>query len=476
MAEKKKYVYEVEYDTSGAVKSMNKLDESVDNVNKGVNNTEKSTGLLTKGFKGMGVALKAVGIGAIIGALMKLADVLSQNQKFADGFNKILLTGSTVINEALSALTPLVDAFQALIDLDFDRAGKALSELGNNALNFGKNIKQTVTDAAAAADEIVRLRNEVVIAEAQEQKLSLTYRLRAEQLRQIRDDESKGIEERIAANNRLGELLQKQENIRIANAQKRLDLARLELSANKDNIELQAAVINAEAEIISIQEETAGFRSEQLTNQNALLKEQREEQVLDLELLGATEIQIAEDIGQMKLDINDRVEKRITKQTEDALKVREGLSATSAQAGLAIAESVAGSIEALAGENAALAKAASYAQAVINVAQGVTAAIAQGGIAGIATGATVAAAGAIQIAKIASTPIPGESGGSSGGGVSAPTFSAPQFTLAGDDGTNQLTQAINNRSQAAVKAYVTTRDFNNAQSLERNIDSNSSFG
>jgi TP901 family phage tail tape measure protein len=60
-----------------------------------------------------------------------------------------------------------------------------------------------------------------------------------------------------------------------------------------------------------------------------------------------------------------------------------------------------------------LAKAAAIAEATMNVAQGVTKAIAQGGMYGIISGATVAAAGAIQIAKIASQSLAegGEVGG-----------------------------------------------------------------
>lgn len=51
----------------------------------------------------------------------------------------------------------------------------------------------------------------------------------------------------------------------------------------------------------------------------------------------------------------------------------------------------------------ALQQAFAYAQAVINIAEGITKAIAQGGFLGIATGAAVAAAGAVQLATIAST-------------------------------------------------------------------------
>jgi len=57
-------------------------------------------------------------------------------------------------------------------------------------------------------------------------------------------------------------------------------------------------------------------------------------------------------------------------------------------------------------------KAAAIAQAVVNVAQGVTKALGQGGFFGIAMGAAVAAAGAVQIAKIASTQFNGGQGGS----------------------------------------------------------------
>ncbi len=53
-------------------------------------------------------------------------------------------------------------------------------------------------------------------------------------------------------------------------------------------------------------------------------------------------------------------------------------------------------------ENAKAQKAVAIVQAIINTALGVTQAIAQGGVAGIVTGALVAAAGAVQIATIAS--------------------------------------------------------------------------
>lgn len=68
-------------------------------------------------------------------------------------------------------------------------------------------------------------------------------------------------------------------------------------------------------------------------------------------------------------------------------------------------------------------KAGAIAAAIINTAQGVTKAIADGGFFGFAKAALVAAAGAAQIAKIKSTNIAGGKG-SSGGGGSAPSVPA----------------------------------------------------
>jgi hypothetical protein len=100
----------------------------------------------------------------------------------------------------------------------------------------------------------------------------LQYQREAELQRQIRDDVSLTIEERQAANKALGEILdeQSQEELKLAN--KRLELALLEQSINKDSIDAEIEVINARKEIADINERITGQRSEQLTNENSLLQ------------------------------------------------------------------------------------------------------------------------------------------------------------------------------------------------------------
>jgi hypothetical protein len=85
-----------------------------------------------------------------------------------------------------------------------------------------------------------------------------------------------------------------------------------------------------------------------------------------------------------------------------------------------------------------------------------------------------AAAGAVQIAKIAATQF--DSGGSStsggGGGASAPTMSAPQFNVVGQSGLNQLASL----NQQPVQAYVVSGQVTSQQSLDRNRLENATLG
>ena len=114
-------------------------------------------------------------------------------------------------------------------------------------------------------------------------------------------------------------------------------------------------------------------------------------------------------------------------------------------------------------------KAISIAQAVINTAGAITAAInpAVGGLgipAGLPGAALAAATGIAQVATIAKTKF--EGGG--GGCVDAPATSveaqAPQFNVVGDSGVNQLAQL----QQQPTQAFVVSGEVTTAQALDRN--------
>ena len=86
-----------------------------------------------------------------------------------------------------------------------------------------------------------------------------------------------------------------------------------------------------------------------------------------------------------------------------------------------------------------------------------------------------AAAGAVQVAKIAGTQFEGGSSsgaGSVGGGGGAPTMSAPQFNVVGQSGVNQLASL----NQQPVQAYVVSGQVTSQQALDRNRLANATLG
>ena len=90
---------------------------------------------------------------------------------------------------------------------------------------------------------------------------------------------------------------------------------------------------------------------------------------------------------------------------------------------------------------------------------------------GIAAAGAIAA-GIVNVKKIQAQKFDG-GGGASGGGaptvsssLSGATGGAPQFTLAGASGVNQLANTVG--QQQPVKAYVVANEVTTAQSMERN--------
>jgi len=85
-----------------------------------------------------------------------------------------------------------------------------------------------------------------------------------------------------------------------------------------------------------------------------------------------------------------------------------------------------------------------------------------------------AAAGAVQVAKIAGTQFEGggSSAGGGGGGATAPTMSAPQFNVVGQSGVNQLASL----NQQPIQAYVVSGQVTSQQALDRNRLENATLG
>jgi hypothetical protein len=136
-----------------------------------------------------------------------------------------------------------------------------------------------------------------------------------------------------------------------------------------------------------------------------------------------------------------------------------------------------GSLSELAGKEAASGKALSAAQAVINTFTGATKALSQGGIAGPIAAAGVIASGIASVRKIYATKLPATAGG--GTSTPRPQISVPSIsprlslnTQASDLG-NQITESL---GQAPLRAYVVNQDIQNADKMNRKIETTATFG
>jgi len=120
-----------EIDKAG--KSVEQLDQNVKNVEKSSKKTNKATKLLTNGFKLLGTALKAAGIGLVIGAVVKLGQVISQNQRVMDAFNTVMNGISIVFTELTTAVFNAFDATSQATG-GFASLGKVIGGLLNLAI------------------------------------------------------------------------------------------------------------------------------------------------------------------------------------------------------------------------------------------------------------------------------------------------------------------------------------------------------
>jgi hypothetical protein len=267
-----------------------------------------------------GVAAVFNTISTIISNLIDIfISVTSEVGKSSNGFEAL---GKVLMGIFTLAITPLKLAFDGIklvikevqlawekspfgdkdqkvikeLTADIEATKESLSKTGKNAVEAGKDIYNNFGEAASSVVDVVSktvdkaskmnvaaiyeqskatiaLKNNAVIAAAQLAGLVEKYDRQAEQLRQIRDDEFKSIDERIAANAALGKVLDQQEKAQKALAQQRVAAAAAELAQNKQSVELQAALIEAQNEVAAVEAQVAGLRSEQIVNATALTKE-----------------------------------------------------------------------------------------------------------------------------------------------------------------------------------------------------------
>lgn len=556
-------------------KRVEDLEGQLQDTNKGVKSLGESSKGLGKGISAIGGSLKAIGIGVFIAAFDQLKEVFSGNQKVMDIFNTALNALKILFNDFAEAVLPPVskllnaifsDPVQSIKDFgqaiqdyvinyfqqifsalghlgkalaDFftgDFAGaleevklagldavdaivgveegglEAVKNVAKTALDYAKGIPDKIKEAVKEGQALVELEKAAQLAAVERQKIQLEYQRREEQLRQLRDDDTKSIQERVKANADLLALLEEQAQKEREQMQIQVAFARAEYNKNKTTENL-VALRQAELELIDLSERLEGQRSEALTNQNSLMREQLDLQrsqaetaqeiyqiqeeasieLLDNEVARAQkEIEIAQNVfNKKKQFLEEQValyaegtQARTDAENELAILEAENasrrlvLEKTLQDAKVATIQQALSSVAQLVGEQTAAGKALALAQVAIDTYTGATKALAQGGVYGYIGAAGIIASGLANARSIMAVETPdGES-------VSAPSISnnlqapsqAAQFNIVGQSGINQLAESINQQGKQPMRAYVVGGDITSSQELERKRIKTATFG
>ena len=433
-------IMKLQADVGDANKNLEQVKSSVQDIGEASKTTAKATTGIRDGIKGVGVALKAAGIGLALKAFEMLSEIFMKNQKTADFFNTAFEATSIAINdfvnfvfnnfgtvadffkdvfenpvENLKSLgnaikDNLIERFNSAIEVagllantisllvagKFKEAGVTIKEAGKEMVDVVTGVDDSTTKIAKTFNEVteavvdyaketyeaaesnVELSKAAELAAVQVQGLIEKYDQQAEVQRKIRDDETKTFKDRIEANEKLGVILEKQRKEMLALRQTELDRAQVEYNKLK-NQENLIALTEAQNELAAVNAQIEGFTSEQVQNRISLERELLDtKKELELESVDIRQRELLE--VEQQYDELFRLAKNAGEDTvaleEQKAKAINEIRRQQAMADLDTASASLENIKQIMGEETNAGKAAAVAQATINTYQGVSEAIA----------------------------------------------------------------------------------------------------
>ena len=302
----------------------NKIEETAKQTSKVGKGLKSAAQLGATGFKALGTAIAATGIGLLIGLIAGLTAKMAENKKIAEAFEVVVSAVGAAFNILVQKIEPfaglVIDAFsnpvesiqklgdaikqniQNRIDgiLTFipkigqawdlltsgkwkeaskvaadavgqvvlgvtditDKIGDAADAVGEFASNYVDEVGKATQSATKLTQEQQKLRD-------QQRELNVEYaqaRAEIEQLKQKRDDERLSIEERIEAAQRASELDQEFADKREAIANAEVALIQREIAIQGDSIERQDELAEARIAAAEAAESSAAVQTELMTS------------------------------------------------------------------------------------------------------------------------------------------------------------------------------------------------------------------
>lgn len=229
-------------------------------------------------------------LASIVSVALLVKNAFDRNEESATKLTGVFNVFSAMVSKLLNALVPLgkfvIDVMVKGFEILGNTVNKTFSIIsaGLNALGFedaSKSITQFSEDldkTAKSAMNLAKMEKELEKQMRVMNRLQLEYQKDAEKLRQLRDDESRSIEDRIKSNEQLGALLKRQANDELRIANLALKVAQEKLKNDRTNKELLDKEEEAKLKIAEINERITSQESEQLVNLNSLKKERKQAQ------------------------------------------------------------------------------------------------------------------------------------------------------------------------------------------------------
>tara|TARA_R100000951_G_C2650898_1_gene184313 strand:- start:2547 stop:4007 length:1461 start_codon:yes stop_codon:yes gene_type:complete len=470
-------------DTSQATKDIKKLDDGVKGVDKSSKGAKTGLGKMSGATKMLGTAFKALGIGLIISAFMKLKDIFSGNIETARTFER-------VISQASAAFDVIRDRTEEFIKslIKMKNPFKAFKEAFTGTT---KEIKEEVKAMGELTDALQQVRDDeraMVVERAKANKIIAESRLLAE-------DETKTMQERLVA---LKAAVAEEQRV----AQLELDIQANKVKALEDTIALgkssEEDLIELEAEkgrLIDLQTasilkqkrvvtEINTFEKQIITEQKNREKEKlkiEEDKIKAKEKELAIEQKAADDLLALKEKEAAALLVIAEKKAADEKKIQDAEIAGRKAANIDAAKSLLSSLSQIAGEGTKAAKASALAGLLIDTATGISASIANATKSAQLAGPGAAVVTPILIAQLIGQVLGGIGsarailsqvpGGGGSGSTPTPDIATPTGIGAGGLIPNiEAIDAVELGGTAPVQAFVVENDISNAQALQEQLE------
>lgn len=219
-------------------------------------------------------------------------NIESLTQKIVDTAKESFEAGKKIVTNIGEAVGEVIEGVQGAVGA----ISETVKSIDKSTIEQASNITKSVSNFA--------------LLEAQANRIKTQYENQIELAKQLRDDDTSSIEDRVKANEDLGKLLEEAAIAEKKAISNKIGAKQKELALDRNNKDLQAEIFKLNTELLEVDVRLGTQRSEQLTQTNSLLQSQ-----IDLDnqvLLGQEE--------RARKDIEYKLEKAETTLEELALK------------------------------------------------------------------------------------------------------------------------------------------------------------